>query len=59
LRQHFREQLHRQADDIRLAAFDDMHPAQPILVAECAGLAFPLPAGEVIVELTLRQSIHA
>ena len=57
--EHFGQQLHRQADDVRLAAFDNMDPAEAVLVAEGAGFAFPLAAGEVFVELLIGELVHA
>ena len=57
-RQHFGQQFHRQADDVRLAAFDDVDPAEAVLVAERAGFAFPLAAGQVFVELCVGERIH-
>ena len=50
-RQHLRQKLHRQPDNVRLAPFDNMHPAQPILIAKRARFAFPLPRGDVLIEL--------
>ena len=41
------------------AAFDEMDPVEAVLIAERAGLAFPLTAGQILVELPGRKFVHA
>ena len=56
--QHFRQQFHRQSDDIRLAARDDVNPIESILVSKGPGLSLPLLAIQVRFELLVGQWIH-
>ncbi len=35
-----------------------MDPAQAVLVAEGPGLAFPKPAGQIVVDFRSRKAIH-
>ena len=57
--QHFGQQFHRQADDVRLAAFEDVDPIEAVLVAEGPGLAVPLAAGDVVVHLLGPERVHS
>ena len=49
--EHLGQQLQRQADHVRLAPLEHVDPAEPVLVAEGAGLSFPLPAGQIFLQL--------
>ena len=53
-RQHFFQQFHRQADHVRWASFDDVQPVVAVLVAECAGFAFPAAAFQILGQLSFR-----
>ena len=57
--QHLGQQFQRQADHVRLAPLEHVDPAEPILVAERAGLPLPLPAGQIFLHLRRREGIHA
>jgi hypothetical protein len=58
LAEHFGEQFHRQADYVRLAPLEHVHPAEAILIAEPAGLPFPLPAFDIGGQIRRREAIH-
>lgn len=55
---YLRQEFHRQADDVRFAAFLDMDPTEAVLVSECAGFAFPLAGVEVLFNLGVGKLIH-
>jgi hypothetical protein len=59
LRQHFGQQLEREADDVRFAPLDHVDPAQAILVTKSARFSLPFAAGQVIVERPIIQRIHS
>src|SRR5262245_42146364 len=55
---HPRQQLQRQADDVRLASLDDVHPVEAILIAEGPGLARPLAGVQIGREIAIGNWVH-